>query len=275
MNRSICLIKLNDWFNALNDCNFVLKHDIKNVKALYRRAIANRYLGNLSNSIRDLKELIGIEPKNTIAIKDLAEIEKQLKEAAAKIEETKKEESKQTPKENVLKEEAPKVETLKRKPVKFENEITNNYEFLQAWNSVRPDDISTFCQLIEKIDAQKLAKYVGSKLDDNMLSTFVKTFHRYIFDDANEEYEQTEDVDGFNLIDRKQKLNKLEIYSYLLQLTKVQRFDIIKLFLNAENKIILNKCFDYFNQQLALNANSSNCSFNKEDILKLKTLYGA
>ena len=173
------------------------------------------------------------------------------------------------------KKEAPKVETLKRKPVKFENEITNNYEFLQAWNSVRPDDISTFCQLIEKIDAQKLAKYVGSKLDDNMLSTFVKTFHRYIFDDANEEYEQTEDVDGFNLIDRKQKLNKLEIYSYLLQLTKVQRFDIIKLFLNAENKIILNKCFDYFNQQLALNANSSNCSFNKEDILKLKTLYGA
>ena len=286
LNRAICFVKLKDGVNALNDCNFVLKQDSKNVKALYRRALASKLLGNLNDSIRDLKELIQIEPKNTIAIKDLTDIEKELKEertktTTPKIEQiqnnksdlNKEDEIKKKPQSKLIIEEPKAEPVIKKKPIKFESEITNNYEFLQAWNSVKPDDISTFCQLIEKIDAKKLAKYVGSKLDDSMLSTFVKIFHCYIFEDENDEYEQTEEVeDGYNLIDRKQKLNKLEMYEYLLQLTKVQRFDIIKMFLNNENKDLLNKCFNYFDEQVKNNA--SNCSFNKENLLKLKKLYG-
>ena len=263
LNRAICSIKLNDGSSALNDCNFVLKHDKKNVKALYRRALANKLLGKIDESVNDLKEVIQIEPKNAIAIKDLAEIEK---EKAAKTEQPP---SVNKPKTKEEVKQPAKDEAIKRKPVKFENEITNNYEFLQAWNSVKLDDIGNFCQLIEKIDAQKLAKYVGSKLDDSMLSTFIKTFHRYIFDDPSEEYEQTEEVDGYNLIDRKQKLNKLDIYNYIIQLTKVQRFDIIKLFLSEENKVLLNKCLNYLSENI-----KTTTSFTNENILELKKLYG-
>jgi tetratricopeptide (TPR) repeat protein len=281
LNRALCYLKLNKFKDALNDCNFVLHYDdSENIKALYRRALAFKGLGDIENALRDLSEILRIEPKNDIALRERQELRKISSEKKAKKAEPVKVESKtieetvkdsdnpkainkpiETPIEKQAKTPAPTVEPSRKTfhKVQLPAAITNSYEFLQAWNSINPNDIETYCELIEKIEPKKLPMYIGSKLDNEMFERLVKTFHRYLYDG-----DECDNNDYQIIYNR--KMEKLSIFHYLSELRHTQRFDIIKLFLDNASKGMLNAVFGYFEGQQT--------QVSETDMKSLKKVYG-
>ena len=67
-NRAACYLKLQQYSLALCDCTQALSITPNDVKALYRRAVAHKALGNLSDAFADLKILLSIERQNKEAM---------------------------------------------------------------------------------------------------------------------------------------------------------------------------------------------------------------
>ncbi|KAL7984149.1 hypothetical protein Chor_002719 [Crotalus horridus] len=80
-NRAQTEIKLQDWQNALRDCEAVLKMEPENTKALFRRSTVYNKLQNFKAAAEDLRKVLHIDPKNAIAKKKLSDIDKNLKES--------------------------------------------------------------------------------------------------------------------------------------------------------------------------------------------------
>ncbi|KAM3679716.1 sperm-associated antigen 1 [Ammospiza maritima maritima] len=78
-NKAQAEIKLQDWDNALQDCEKVLDMEPGNIKALMRRATVHNHLQNYQAAIEDLNEVLSVEPENSMAKKSLLEIEEKLK----------------------------------------------------------------------------------------------------------------------------------------------------------------------------------------------------
>ena len=55
LNSALCYLKLEDYSNVIEVCDSVLFRDPKSVKALYRRGVARRELGNVLDGAKDLK----------------------------------------------------------------------------------------------------------------------------------------------------------------------------------------------------------------------------
>uniref|UniRef100_A0A670XRK3 Sperm associated antigen 1 n=1 Tax=Pseudonaja textilis TaxID=8673 RepID=A0A670XRK3_PSETE len=66
-NRAQTEIKLQNWQNALRDCEVVLKMEPENIKALMRRSTVYNNLQNFKVAAEDLKKVLHIDPKNAIA----------------------------------------------------------------------------------------------------------------------------------------------------------------------------------------------------------------
>ena len=244
-NRSLCYIKCNKADLALKDSNFVLKKDKTNVKCLFRRAVAYKMKLNYDLAIEDLDMLVKLEKNNQIAIQELEEIKKMKK--AKSLETHKKivvlddepvvvnderdheaqleqstvvEETKNTVKINQTSQtQAPFI-----RRTTF-GKVTNAYEFLQLWNSINPQDMNSFARLLLNVQAVDLPKFIGSKLDDNMLTTLLRATQELI-----------QDKELYQMLNEEK--NPL---SYLKYIAKSQRFNVIKLFLNQEQKQTLNK----------------------------------
>ena len=104
-------------------------------------------------------------------------------------------------------------------------QITNAYEFLQFWNSIHPKDINSFAHLLINVQAVDLPKFIGSKLDDAMLTTLLKAIHELITDQE---------------LCTQLTNEKKTAVDYLKSVAKSQRFNVIKLFLSQEQKKTLN-----------------------------------
>ncbi|KAM4029327.1 sperm-associated antigen 1 [Anomaloglossus baeobatrachus] len=78
-NRAQAWIKLKNWQNALNDCEQTLDVDHDNIKALLRRAVANKNLCNFQAASSDLKTVLLFEPENPAAKKVLSEVDEFLR----------------------------------------------------------------------------------------------------------------------------------------------------------------------------------------------------
>ncbi|XP_030086694.1 sperm-associated antigen 1 isoform X2 [Serinus canaria] len=78
-NKAQAEIKLQDWDNALQDCEKVLDMEPGNIKALMRRATVHNHLQNYQTAIEDLNKVLSVEPENSMAKKSLQEIEEKLK----------------------------------------------------------------------------------------------------------------------------------------------------------------------------------------------------
>ena len=253
LNRSLCFIKCNKADLALKDSNFVLKKDSKNVKALFRRAMSYKMKLNYDLACEDLTMLINLENNNQIAIQELEEL-KRLKNASSKsknlkeapipsssnkkivvLDEDMSVSEKKTENKEIKKnrdgnqmekevKEAPKITEIPStiptvRKTSF-GKITNAYEFLQFWNSIKPQDINSFAHLLVNVQATDLPKFIGSKLDDAMLATLIKAIEEII---QNKEFLHY--INGEN-----------NPVAYLKFLAKSQRFNVIKLFLNQEQK---------------------------------------
>lgn len=189
LNRSLCYVKLNKPDLAIDDCSFVLQNDKANVKALFRRATANK-MKNMNNLVADdLKLLLTIEPNNQIAIKEYESVKKLIDEQknlnkapSKKIELIDKPTilknepivEKETIKVNLPKKNEPEqISSIKVKKAENFTNVSNAYEFLQSWNSINPKDKEGYDLLLSSIDPSYLPKFIGSKLDDDMLVTVI------------------------------------------------------------------------------------------------------
>lgn len=256
-NRSLCYIKLNQPDLAIKDANVVLDNDKTNVKALYRRALALKLKHNYDLAIQDLRKLLSLESNNQIAKSEInaieilmkgkevskkidtpkpvqAQVEPESKKVLIKEVETgvksgeKKAESKQE-KEPQQRLKHPTVAPVVNIPKKIHDfsSITNAYEFLQAWNSVSPKDIESYSNLLANVDPADLYKFIGSKLDDDMLSKLIKSLHLL----------------STNTTLASLLKDKINVTDYLKSIAKTQRFEVIKLFLSKEQKEMLKELF--------------------------------
>ena len=282
LNRSLCYIKLDKPQLAIEDCDYVLSVEKANVKALYRRALAYKVLKVNEKAISDLESVIKIEPNNTIAIRELQALKEQIKsevkQMAKKIEtiatSTTAENAKKSepapapvpPKPKEKQPEPPAPTQHKPRQYQLPAKITNSFEFLQAWNSINPNDIQTFCLLLELIDSSQLSSFIGTKLDDSMISKFIAAFHHYLCLDLDDH----ETEDGYNII-KKRKHDRLIVFSYLQQLAKAKRFDFVKSFLNEESKQLVKQMFDYLEEQLK--SHKTNEFYNASNLEALKKSY--
>lgn len=86
-NSCMCCLKLERWQQAIDAANRVLTTEPKNLKALYRRAIARSNLGYLSQAKEDLMAVIAVDSTNAEARKELAKLKEKI--LAAKAEDKK------------------------------------------------------------------------------------------------------------------------------------------------------------------------------------------
>lgn len=230
LNRSLCYVKLKQPDLAIKDTTFVLEKETNNVKALYRRGLAFKDKNDLESAINDMKKILSIEFNNQIAKNELKNLEilldekkKTSNEKKIKIEEI-NEKAEVKPKvesKPILKapiQQAP-ILNLPKKVYDFSS-ITNGYEFLQAWNSINPSDLDNYSKLIANVDPNQLHKFIGSKLDDDMLSKLIKCVH---------------------MLAGQESSTKFNTYDYLESITKTQRFEVTKLFISKEQKQILSE----------------------------------
>jgi len=64
LNKAMCYLKLKDFSEAKKSCNAVLKDEVANVKAVYRRAQADYGLKNFQDCIRDCKRVVELDAQN-------------------------------------------------------------------------------------------------------------------------------------------------------------------------------------------------------------------
>ncbi|KAL5484222.1 hypothetical protein EMCRGX_G020681 [Ephydatia muelleri] len=69
-NRALCYLKLSKPRDALEDCEKALKIEPSNIKALYRKALANKALQRYSTSLWDLKAVLNLDPSNIATHKE-------------------------------------------------------------------------------------------------------------------------------------------------------------------------------------------------------------
>jgi len=77
-NLSMMFFKLNKHKQSVQVATSVLKIDGDNVKARYRRAVANRKLGEQEKARDDLKEAYKLDPANAAVKKELASLKKEM-----------------------------------------------------------------------------------------------------------------------------------------------------------------------------------------------------
>ncbi|XP_023226716.1 sperm-associated antigen 1-like [Centruroides sculpturatus] len=77
-NRAQTYIKMKNYNAAVEDCNQVLLHEPKNIKALLRRGTAYKCNLNYEDSLKDFESALELEPNNQMAQKSVLEMRKNL-----------------------------------------------------------------------------------------------------------------------------------------------------------------------------------------------------
>lgn len=78
LNIAACQLQFKSFQFAVDNCTKVLETDSNNVKALYRRAISYRQLGECENSLVDLERAFEIDPSNNAVKKEMLQIKTQV-----------------------------------------------------------------------------------------------------------------------------------------------------------------------------------------------------
>jgi len=76
LNRAACSLKLQDYERAKKDCNAVIDREVKNVKALFRRAQANVALKDLDAAVADLEAAAYCAPTDSGIKAELVRVKK-------------------------------------------------------------------------------------------------------------------------------------------------------------------------------------------------------
>ncbi|KAF9980511.1 hypothetical protein BGZ75_008346 [Mortierella antarctica] len=74
INRAMALLKLERYSEVERDCTLGLTLDSRNVKALWRRGIARRFMGNLDAAVLDFELALKIDPSNKAVKEELSKL---------------------------------------------------------------------------------------------------------------------------------------------------------------------------------------------------------
>lgn len=85
LNLMSCFLKTHDFLSAISLGNQVLAEDKDNVKALYRRGMANRGVSNLKAAVEDLGRAHELSPNDETLAASLEEAKKDLKERETSV----------------------------------------------------------------------------------------------------------------------------------------------------------------------------------------------
>ncbi|KAF9946202.1 hypothetical protein BGZ70_003335, partial [Mortierella alpina] len=75
INRAMALLKLERYSEVERDCTLGLTLDSRNVKALWRRGIARRFMGNLGGAVMDLELALKTDPSNKAVKEELSKLQ--------------------------------------------------------------------------------------------------------------------------------------------------------------------------------------------------------
>lgn len=291
-NRALCYLRLEQNQLAIDDTTEALRLQPNNVKALFRRALAKKALSQYDSAARDLFELQKVEPKNAAAKKELEVVldfcRKERRESAEKTAKAKKKKKKSVTKTEEEKPKAnqeDKAPTWKRitikevqnddeddqqqpqnssntatqsnkvsvhqtesntsaKPVKLVKKTA--YDFFQAWNSVKKGNTKDYGNLLRQLETARLSKVLSNKLDAPMLTSIIAALNKEFVPQGEE---------------------KLAC-AILEQLTHVERFDVVLLFLSTKEKNELRELFSNLQTQI-----SEQVFVTSEDFERLRTKY--
>ncbi|XP_075682064.1 sperm-associated antigen 1 [Rhinoderma darwinii] len=246
-NRALCYLKLCQYEEARQDCECALLRDTSNIKALYRRAQAYRGLENYQDCASDLRKLITLDSGVTEAKSLLAEItpflttngeDKQRKKIL--IEEV-DEELNASNHRNVNRHE----KLLRKTEGAHITKPSNALEFEQLLNEMRAGKDQESCaRLLSIIDPKDLPKFLSNKLDTETILLIVQSLKHHVLEK-----------------------NPALVYQHLAHLSSADRFSVMVLLLNKEEK-------DKVQSVLTSLSGMKNENFDKVAIANLTKKYG-
>ncbi|XP_043931099.1 sperm-associated antigen 1 [Protopterus annectens] len=246
-NRALCYLKLNKYEESKNDCDLALQLEPSNIKALYRRAMANKGLKNFETSVNDLNKIIILD-------QNIAEVNKELQELTEIL-------AKQTHEQNCEKHRKPvhiyevsesEDEEKEGEPVAREScgsserlhlMPTNAYEFGQAINAVKSKwNIGSCAELLANIEPRDLPRLMSNKLDGDTFLIIIQALGEHIQKNPN------------------------LVYQHLLYLQKVERFKVALTLLSTADKKKVQQLFSHL-------AERQNEYFTSEDVKNVENEY--
>ncbi|XP_073406550.1 sperm-associated antigen 1 [Dendrobates tinctorius] len=246
-NRALCYLKLCQYDEARQDCDCALQRDAANIKALYRRAQAYKGLERYQDCACDLRKLITLDPGVTEAKTLQTEIapflspsgeEKQRKKIL--IEEVDEKESNHS---NVNGHDNNKSPGKTKSP-RF-TMPTNALEFEQVMNEMRAGrDLEGCAQLLYIIDPKDLPMFLSNKLDSETLLLMVQSLRHRVLEQS-----------------------PALVYRHLAHLSTVERFGVVVLLLNKDEK-------DQVRNLLTSLSGMENENFDQDAISNLRKTYG-
>nr|KAG5689797.1 hypothetical protein BaRGS_007075 [Batillaria attramentaria] len=84
-NRALAYLRLSKWDGAVKDCNYVLKMEPQNLKALLRRGTALKGKGDMTRAGQDMRKVLEVEPNNKTALDLMKEINAEEKKKAKEV----------------------------------------------------------------------------------------------------------------------------------------------------------------------------------------------
>ncbi|KAL7874673.1 hypothetical protein SRHO_G00056430 [Serrasalmus rhombeus] len=186
-NRALCLIKLECFAEAKQDCDSALKLEPSNKKAFYRRALAYKGLKDYEACSSDLQEVLHLDAS-------VQEAERELEEVTALLKQHRATESSSQPRRNITiteeeeeEEEEGKaaVSSPEREKKSASQSInlqpSNAYEFGQALNAARShNDTAAGAQLLRCVPPDSLPQYLKTQLDAHTLSFIMQTLDTHL-----------------------------------------------------------------------------------------------
>uniref|UniRef100_H2XMQ7 RNA-polymerase II-associated protein 3-like C-terminal domain-containing protein n=1 Tax=Ciona intestinalis TaxID=7719 RepID=H2XMQ7_CIOIN len=263
-NRALCYLKLNKPVSAIEDCTEAIKRDPKNIKAMFRRAQANKNLKKYKQALDDPSSTT----KSPMKSKDAAKKEKKRKiiiedadsdEEAVNISENNGKEDTEI-KSPVQPNEDTKPSIQPQDPLTPTNTSTNHiymnntapfvspYEFGNAWNAVQPKHaVSTYKMILDRVPVKNIPELVTNKTTDHMIVTFAKIARYHLIAGVKEEVDRA--------------------YGILSSLSLAQRFNMAAMFLSKPDKKHVSAAID------DLEAALDTGSFTKADVENLRVTY--
>ncbi|XP_056378376.1 sperm-associated antigen 1 isoform X2 [Hyla sarda] len=246
-NRALCYLKLCQYEEARQDCECALQRDASNVKALYRRAQAYKGLKKYQDCARDLQKLLSVDPGVTEAKTLLTEItpllstngeEKQRKKIL--IEEVEEKEKTSNP-SNVDEDK----DSLRKTHSSGITKPSNALEFEQLLNGMRAGKDQEGCaHLLSIIDPKDLPVFLSNKLDTETLLLIVQSLKHHVLEK-----------------------NPALVYRHLAHLSSADRFSVVVLLLNQDEK-------DQVQSVLTSLSGMENENFDRDAISNLTKTYG-
>ncbi|XP_017567842.1 sperm-associated antigen 1 [Pygocentrus nattereri] len=186
-NRALCLIKLECFAEAKQDCDSALKLEPSNKKAFYRRALAYKGLKDYEACSSDLQEVLHLDASVQEAERELAEVTALLKQHRAT-------ESSSQPRRNITiteeeEEEEEEGKAAVSSPEREKKSVSqsinlqpsNAYEFGQALNAAcSHNDTAAGAQLLRCVPPDSLPQYLKTQLDAHTLSFIMQTLDTHL-----------------------------------------------------------------------------------------------